>query len=121
MVGNYKQRRNIYNLSAPQIRFGPMDARQGLDVTDIGHDNTVRFDGMRFIAERYFPSEHIGFVNPRFWYHAIDKDVEWIQGINGTVLHFLLTSDTYRAVMRTYRNMVCLFPAAQGLLYGLSE
>jgi hypothetical protein len=121
MVGNYKQRRNVYNLAAPQIRYVAKDADQGLNLTGVGSDETVRFDNMRFIAERYFMPEHIGFVNPRFWYHAIDKDVEWIQGMNGTVLHFLLTSDSYRAVLRTYRNMVCLFPAAQGILYGLSE
>jgi hypothetical protein len=121
MVGNYKQRRNVYNLSAPQIRYGPMDAAQGLETTGVGSDNTVRFDNMRFVAERFFPPQHIGFVNPRFWYHAVDKDVEWIQGTNGTVLHFLLTSDTFRAVLRTYRNMACLFPAAQGILWGLEE
>jgi hypothetical protein len=121
MVGNYAQRRNVYNLGAAQIRYGPMNVPMGINVTGVGSDATVSFDGMRFVAERYWPSEHIGFVNTKFWYHAIDKDVEWIEGINGTVLHFLLTSDSYRAVMRTYRNMACLYPQAQGLLYGISE
>jgi hypothetical protein len=120
MVGNFKQRRNVYNLSAPQIRYEPKTADQGL-MSSGPMDTTVSFDGMRFITERYFPYQHIGFVNTKFWYHAIDKDVEWIQGNNGTVLHFLLTSDTYRAVMRTFRDLICLYPAAQGILYGLEE
>jgi len=115
IVTNYKQRRNIYNLYAPQIRYAPMVLPAGIK------DSTLAFDDIPVIAERFFPPTHIGFANVDTWYHAIDKDVEWIQGLNGTVLHFLLTSDTFRAVLRTYRNFACLFPAANGFVYGLSE
>ena len=115
IVANYKQRRNIYNLYAPQIRYAPMVLPAGM------RENTLAFDDTPILAERFFPPEHIGFVNTGTWYHAIDKDVEWIQGLNGTVLHFTLTSDVFLAVLRTYRNLACLYPAANGLLYGLTE
>lgn len=115
IVANYKQRRNIYNLWAPQIRYAPMVLHSGLD------ENTLKFDDIPVIAERFFPPEHIGFVNTKHWYHAIDKDSEWIQGQNGTVLHFTLTADVFEAVLRSYRNLVCLYPATQGYLYGVDE
>lgn len=115
IVSNYKQRRNIYNLLAPQIRYAPMRLPGGMS------DATLTWDDIPVIAERFFPPEHIGFVNTRFWYHAIDKDVEWIAGLNGTVLHFTLTSDVFRAVLRTYRNLCTLYPAASGYLLGLEE
>jgi hypothetical protein len=115
IVCNYKQRRNVYNLYAPQIRYAPMILPAGLT------ESTLQFDGLPVIAERFFPPEHIGFVNTRFWYHAIDKDVEWIQGLQGTVLHFTLSSDVFRAVLRTYRNICTLYPAASGYVYGLDE
>lgn len=115
LVCGFKQRRNIYNLYAPQIRRAPMVLPAGL------REGTLEFDDMPVVVERFFPPEHIGFVNPRFWAHAIDKDTEWIQGLNGTVLHFHRTSDVFTAVLRTYRNMVCRYPATNGLLYGLEE
>lgn len=115
MVGNYKQRRNVYNLFAPQIRRAPMVLPAGL------RESTLEFDDMPFVVERYFPPEMIGFVNPRFWSHAIDKDTEWIAGLNGTVLHFHRTSDVFTAVLRTYRNLACRYPATNGYVYGLEE
>lgn len=115
VVANYKQRRNIYNLFAPQIRYAPMVLPAGL------REETLRFDDMPVMVERFFPPQHIGFVNTAFWYHAIDKDVEWIQGLNGTVLHFNGSSDVFKAVLRTYRDLVCFYPATQGYLYGISE
>lgn len=115
LLMNYKQRRNFYNLVAPQIRFGPKMMPQGLD------DNTLSFDNMGVVVERFFPPEMIGIVNTKYWYHAVDKAPEWIKGIDGTVLHFAQTSDLFKAVLRTYRNMACLYPAAQGLIYGLEE
>jgi len=115
LVGNFKQRRNVYNLLAPQIRFAPMILPGGL------RENTVTFDDMPFVVERIFPPEHIGIANTRFWYHTIDKDTEWIAGLNGTVLHFNRTADVFTAVMRTYRNLACLYPAAQAMIYGLAE
>ena len=115
IVCNFKQRRSIYNLYAPQIRYAPMVLPGGL------REGTLAFDDIPVLVERFFPPEHIGFLNTAFWYHAIDKNVEWIQGLNGTVLHFTLTADVFKAVMRTYRNMVCLYPATNGYLYGLAE
>lgn len=115
IVCNYKQRRNIYNLYAPQIRYAPMALPAGMN------EGTLKFDDISVVAERFFPPEHIGFVNTRFWYHAIDKDVEWIAGLNGTVLHFTLTSDVFRAVLRTYRNFCTLYPASSGYVFGLDE
>lgn len=115
IVCNYKQRRNIYNLFAPQIRRAPMVLPAGL------RESTLEFDDMPVVVERYFPPEHIAMVNPRFWAHAIDKDVEWIAGLNGTVLHFHRTSDVFTAVLRTYRNLVCRYPATNGIIYGLEE
>lgn len=115
IVGNYKQRRAIYNLYAPQIRYAPMVLPAGL------RESTLAFDDVPVLAERFFPPEHIGFVNTSTWYHCIDKDVEWIQGQGGTVLNFLLSSDLFRAVLRTYRNLACLFPAANGYIFGLEE
>lgn len=112
---NFKQRRNIYNLFAPQIRRAPMVLPAGL------REGTLEFDDMPVVVERFFPPEHIGFVNPRFWAHAIDKDVEWIAGLNGTVLHFHRTSDVFTAVLRTYRNLACRYPATNGFIYGLEE
>lgn len=115
IVANYKQRRNIYNLYAPQIRYAPMVLPAGL------RESTLAFDDISVLAERFFPPEHIGFVNTKYWYHAIDKDVEWIQGNQGSVLNFKLTADLFVAVLRTYRNLPCLFPAAQGYVFGLEE
>jgi len=115
IVCNYKQRRNIYNLYAPQIRYAPMVLPSGL------REDTLRFDDMPVMVERFFPPQHIGFVNTAYWYHAIDKDVEWIQGLNGTVLHFDGDADLFKAVLRTYRNLVCFYPATQGYLYGVEE
>jgi len=115
LVMNYKQRRNFYNLVAPQIRYAPMMAPQGLT------ESALTFDNMPVIIERFFPPEHIGVVNSRYWYHAIDKEVEWIRGIDGTVLHFPLTQDVFKAVLRSYRNLACLYPATNGLIYGLEE
>jgi hypothetical protein len=116
LVCNYKQRRNIYNLFAPQIRYAPMVLPAGL------RESTLAFDDVPVLAERFFPPEHIGFVDTETWYHAIDKDVEWIRGIDGTVLHFgAATKDLFRAVLRTYRNTACFFPAANGYLFGLAE
>lgn len=115
IVCNYKQRRNIYNLFAPQIRYMPMVVTGGL------RENSVAFDDIPVLVERFFPAQHIGFLDTGTWYHAIDKDVEWIEGMSGTVLNFLLTSDTFRAVLRTYRNFACLFPAANGYIYSISE
>jgi hypothetical protein len=112
---NFKQRRNIYNLFAPQIRRAPMVLPAGL------REGTLEFDDMPIMVERFFPPEHIGIVNPRFWAHAIDKDTEWIAGLNGTVLHFHLTQDVFTAVLRTYRNLVCRYPATNGYIYGLEE
>lgn len=116
IVSNYKQRRNIYNLYAPQIRYAPMVLPAGL------RESTLAFDDIAVLAERFFPPEHIGFVDTETWYHAIDKDVEWIKGLDGSVLHFgAATADLFRAVLRTYRNTVCFFPAANGYLFGLAE
>lgn len=115
IVCNYKQRRNVYNLFAPQIRRAPMVLPAGL------RESTLEFDDMPVVVERYFPPEHIALVNSRFWAHAIDKDVEWISGLNGTVLHFHRTADLFTAVLRTYRNMVCRYPATNGIIYGLEE
>mgnify|MGYP003115518204 FL=1 len=115
IVCNYKQRRNVYNLFAPQIRRAPMVLPAGL------RESTLEFDDMPVVVERYFPPEHIAMVNSRFWAHAIDKDVEWISGLNGTVLHFHRTADLFTAVLRTYRNMVCRYPATNGIIYGLEE
>lgn len=115
IVCSYKQRRNIYNLYAPQIRYAPMVLPAGL------RENTLMFDDIPVLAERFFPPEHIGFVNSRFWYQAIDKDVEWITGIDGTVLHFKQTSDLFLAVLRSYRNLACFYPAANGYLFGIEE
>ena len=115
ILANYKQRRNIYNLYAPQIRYAPMVLPAGL------RENTLAFDDIPVVAERFFPPEHIGFVNTKSWYHAIDKDVEWIQGLNGTVLHFMLTADLFLAVLRTYRNLACLYPASNGYISSLAE
>jgi len=115
IVANYKQRRNIYNLFAPQIRYMPMVITGGL------RENSVMYDDVPVLAERFFPPQHIGFISTDTWYHAIDKDVEWIEGNGGSVLNFLLTSDTYRAVLRTYRNTACLLPAANGYIYSLAE
>lgn len=115
VVTNYKQRRNIYNLYAPQIRRAPMVLPAGL------RESTLEFDDMSVVVERFFPPEHIGFVNPRFWAHAIDKDTEWIAGLNGTVLHFQRTSDVFTAVLKTYRNLVCRYPATNGYIFGLEE
>lgn|SRR5512142_364800 len=115
LVCNYKQRRNVYNLFAPQIRYAPMALPAGMN------EGTLKFDDISILAERFFPPEHIGFVNTRFWYHAIDKDVEWIQGLNGTVLHFTLTADVFRAVLRSYRNFCTLYPASSGYVFGLDE
>jgi hypothetical protein len=112
---NFKQRRNVYNLFAPQIRRAPMVLPAGL------REGTLEFDDMPVVVERFFPPETIGFVNPRFWAHAIDKDTEWIAGLNGTVLHFHRTSDVFTAVLRTYRNLVCRYPATNGFIYGLEE
>lgn len=115
MVGNFKQRRNVFNLFSPQIRRAPMVLPAGL------REDTISFDDMPFVVERFFPPEHIGFVNTDFWAHAIDNDVEWIQGLNGTVLHFHRTADLFTAVLKTYRNLVCRYPATNGFIYGLEE
>jgi len=115
IVSNHKQRRNIYNLFAPQIRRAPMVLPAGL------REGTLEFDDMPVVVERFFPPEHIGFVNPRFWAHAIDKDTEWIAGLNGTVLHFHRTSDVFTAILNTYRNLVCRYPATNGFIFGLEE
>ena len=115
MVCNYKQRRNVYNLFAPQIRRAPMVLPAGL------REGTLEFDDMPVVVERYFPPEHLAMVNTRFWAHAIDKDTEWIAGLNGTVLHFHRTQDVFSAVLRTYRNLVCRYPATNGIIYGLEE
>lgn len=115
MVGGFKQRRNVFNLFAPQIRRAPMVLPAGI------REGTVEFDDMPFVVERFFPPEMIGFVNSRFWSHAIDTDTEWIAGLNGTVLHFHRTSDLFTAVLRTYRNLICRYPATNGYIYGLEE
>ena len=115
IVASYKQRRNIYNLYAPQIRYAPMVLPAGM------RESTLMFDDVPVLAERFFPPEHIGFVNTRFWYQAIDKDVEWISGIDGTVLHFSQTADLFKAVLRTYRNFACFYPASQGYIWGVEE
>lgn len=115
LMANYKQRRNIFNLYAPQIRRAPMVLPAGL------REGTLEFDDMPVLVERFFAPEHIGFVNTRFWAHAIDKDTEWIAGLNGTVLHFHRTADVFTAVLRTYRNLVCRYPATNGVIYGLEE
>ena len=112
---NYKQRRNVYNLFQAQIRYIPMNLPGGMD------DNTLSFDDKPILVERFWPQEHIGVVNTSYWYHVMSKDTEWIPGQGGTVLHFAITSDVFTAVMRTYRNMICLYPATQGTIYGLTE
>ncbi len=112
---NYKQRRNIYNLFAPQIRQAPMILPAGL------RENTLSFDDMQVLVERLFPPEHIAFVNTNFWSWAMNQDVEWIAGLNGTVLHFHRTADLFTAVLRTYRNLVCRYPATNGIIFGLEE
>jgi hypothetical protein len=120
IVTNYKQRRAIENLYAPQIRFPPMQINAGVEGS--GLQGELTFDGIPVIVERFFPPQHIGFINTDTWYHAIDKDVEWITtGLNGGVLYFVQTADRFRAVLNTYRNLVCLYPGANGFVYGLSE
>jgi len=120
IVTNYKQRRAIENLYAPQIRFPPMQINAGVEGSALQGELT--FDGIPVIVERFFPPQHIGFINTDTWYHAIDKDVEWITtGLNGGVLYFVQTADRFRAVLNTYRNLVCLYPGANGFVYGLSE
>lgn len=118
VVCNYKQRRNIFNLLQPQVRYAPMNLPGGLT------ENTLTWDDMPVMVERFFPPQHIMFVNTAFWYHCIEKDFEWIPGDSGTVLHSMVTagSDTYRAVGRHYGNgPVTLFPATNGVIYGISE
>ncbi len=118
IVCNYKGRRNVFNLLQPQVRFGPMNLPGGLN------ENTLSWDDMPLMVERFFPPQHLGFINTRFWYHAIEKDFEWIPGEAGTVLHSMVTvgSDTYRAVGRHYGNgPITLFPATNAILYGLKE
>jgi glycogen synthase len=85
-------------------------------------EGTLSFDDIPIVAERFFPPEHIGFIDVNTWYHCIDKDVEWIRGLDGSVLHFgAVTSDVFTAVLRTYRNFACLYPAANGYVFGLEE
>lgn len=115
LVMNYVQRRNMYNLFQAQIRFAPMVLPSGL------RENTLQFDDMPVLVERFWPPEHIGVVNTAYWYHVIAKDTEWIPGDNGTVLHFTLTADLFKAVMRTYRDLICLYPATQATIFGLDE
>jgi len=115
LVMNYAQRRNMYNLFSAQIRYAPMVLPTGL------RENTLQFDDMSVLVERFWPAEHIGLVNTSFWYHVMAKDTEWIPGQGGTVLHFSLNTDLFRAVMRTYRNMICLYPATQAHIYGLDN
>ncbi len=115
---NYKGRRNIFNLLQPQVRYVPMNLPGGLT------EDTLSWDDMPVLVERFFPPQHIAFVNTNFWYHAIEKDFEWIPGDAGTVLHSMVTvgSDTHRAVGRFYGNgPITLFPATNGVLYSLSE
>jgi len=118
ILTNYKGRRNIFNLLQPQVRFVPMNLPGGLT------ENTLSWDDMSVLVERFFPPQHIAFVNIGFWYHAIEKDFEWIPGDAGTVLHSMVTAgrDSYRAVGRFYGNgPITLFPATNGILYGLKE
>ena len=115
LVMNYVQRRNMYNLFSAQIRYQPMLLPTGL------REDTLQFDDMSVLVERFWPPEHIGVVNTSFWYHVLAKDVEWIPGQGGTVLHFTLNSDLFRAVMRTYRNIINLYPATQASIFGLDE
>lgn len=114
-VTNYKQRKAIYNLFTAQIRYVPMSLPGGLS------ESTLSFDDKPILVERFWPPEHIGVANTSYWYHVMAKDTEWIPGQNGTVLHFAITSDEYTAVMRTYRNLICLYPATQATIYGLTE
>jgi hypothetical protein len=120
IVTNYKQRRAVENLYSPQIRFPPMVINAGVQGSAMAGELT--FDGLPVIVERFFPPQHIGFINVDTWYHAIDKDVEWITtGLNGGVLYFVQTADRFRAVLNTYRNLVCMYPGANGVIFGLSE
>jgi hypothetical protein len=118
IVGGYKQRRNIFNLLQPQVRYVPMNLPGGLS------ENTLSWDDMSVLVERFFPPQHLGFLNLNFWYHGIEKDFEWIPGDTGTVLHSMVVSgyDTYRAVGRHYGNgPITLYPAANAILYGVAE
>lgn len=118
IVCNYKMRRAIENLYTQQIRFAPSNINAGLSPEDEG---ALAVEGIPVIAERFFPPQHIAFVDVNTWYHVIEQDVEWLSGRGDSVLHFLLTSDKYTAVLRTFRNFCTLFPAANGLLYGVKE
>ncbi len=118
IVVNFKQRRNIFNLLQPQVRFAPMNLPGGLT------ENTLHWDDMPVLVERFFPPQHIAFLNTSFWYHCIEKDFEWIPGDGGTVLHSMVTTgvDSFRAVGRFYGNgPVTLFPATNGILHGVTE
>lgn len=114
-VTNYKQRKAIYNLFTSNIRYVPMNLPGGL------REDTLSFDDKPILVERFWPPEHIGVANTNYWYHVMAKDTEWIPGNSGTVLHFAITRDEYTAVMRTYRNLICLYPATQATIYGLTE
>lgn len=118
IVGNYKMRRNLYNLLSAQIRFSPMDLPAGLK------ESTLTWDDIPVMVERFSPPQHLLFLNTNFWAQAVEKDFEWLPGQDGTVLHSMVTvgSDTYRAVGAHYGNgPICTFPATNAVLYGVSE
>jgi hypothetical protein len=118
IVCNYKQRRNMYNLLAAQIRYAPMNLPGGLT------ENTLTWDDIPVMVERFAPPQHILFLNLAFWAQVVEKEFEWLPGQNGTVLHSMVTvgSDTYRAVGAHYGNgPITTYPATNAVLYGVSE
>lgn len=117
---NYKMRRNIENLYSPQIRFAPQVINAGTSPSPEA-EGDITVDKIPVIADRFFPPQHIGFVNTRSWYHIVGQEPEWIQSGNGSVLNFLLSGDKFRAVLRVYKNFCCFYPAANGYLYGVAE
>lgn len=111
LISEHKARRLYVGLLQAQKRFAnTLDLKGGFKGLD--------FNGVPWVVDKLCPAQRVYYMNTADWCWYVMKQIGWIQR-DGTVLKWVDKRDAYRAVLASYRQMVCKQPANQTVLHGI--
>lgn len=112
ILTDFKTRRRYEGLLQAQKRFANPMKLEG------GH-TALEFDGMPLVADKDAPPQNMWFLRSSDWSWYSMKDIGWIER-DGAVLHRVDDYDAFKAVMCTYRELVCKRPNNQVRLHDIT-
>ena len=115
LISNHKLRRRYVRLLRSYKRYtSPKRLRGGYDLLD--------FQGHPWEVDKRCPGERVFFLNTGdiCWFVMGGVDNRWIAK-DGSVLYRTERRDAYEATIAAYKNMCCIKPLNQTVLYGLNE